>query len=735
MSETLLVISLQVLQSLNEDEKFDQFVENIDSKNTNQQITGVVEIVSGNYRFFASHRDTPNSRLAVIRPNEIFWNLTTRQKSALLERVRKVVTRSSSRPFQLPQSWRFYKESNKAMFFGLPPNIARSNPRWVVQYEPADTVVFWDLYSSDGPYVDISRIEIESTIAERTRGYWISDVLDKVSEYFKSTSRAVDQGVITLRPPSGSAYSHPQTFEDWMSPGALTPDQSNFVLSESDSIRLKGPAGTGKTLALVLKSIHESIKILSRNGGEYPRVLFATHNWATAEQVLDTIHALDPVGVVDFFTVAPLLQVIEEIRPLQAGISLLGADGEEDRQLQLLILRDAVDRFLKDEYLRFRDKCSESVRKGLEYQDSDGTQLARFLSDLLNEFAVVMGGEGIQDRPVDETRYIEIDRQKRWLDLNEADRKCVYRVYKNFLYALKSENRLTSDQFMLVSSQWFNSFEWGPLRQSRGYDMIFVDELHLFSSIERGILNHLSRDSGRYPRLYMSLDPNQSPTGRYGSYTTDRAFEDGQDVVELREVHRYTPEILELVQHINRTVPAEDFATVWSVDIQGTTSRRDSGPRPEIRDCKFGVDRTSVVAVAESQRMLSTNSSVALIVLDGDRLNEFLNVVEHGEISARFAVIRSRDDLGASIRVRRRIVIGTPETLAGLQFDAIVVSGFPESSIYSQIDSRRIEFLSRLYLAVTRASSQIKFILHSDDDGLPDVLSGATQRGLVQRVK
>jgi hypothetical protein len=56
-------------------------------------------------------------------------------------------------------------------------------------------------------------------------------------------------------------------------------------------IRLRGAAGTGKTLAMVLKAL--KTKYDADDAKETMRILFVTHSWAMAEYVDQQIQNLD----------------------------------------------------------------------------------------------------------------------------------------------------------------------------------------------------------------------------------------------------------------------------------------------------------------------------------------------------------------------------------------------------------------------------------------------------------
>jgi hypothetical protein len=317
------------------------------------------------------------------------------------------------------------------------------------------------------------------------------------------------------------------------------------------------------------------------------------------------------------------------------------------------------------------------------------------------------------------------------MDLSPGDRRAVYAMYRRFLTSTREAGSLTSDQFMTTSLNWLKDFEWGALRSQHGFDLVLVDELHLFNSQERGVLNYLGSDSRAYPRLLMSLDSLQSTTGRFGSPTNDAALDVEQDFVELREIHRFSPEILSFIKHINLCMPTEDFGEQWGLDLQGAVSHAPHGPRPTVLDAGASSDEVTVT-LRDASSAVQSHGRVAIAVIDDQHAERFLLAAEQmtPPKGAGVSTIRTRDDLGTLNYAGRGIVVGRVEDLAGLQFPAVVLAGLGDTSDIDLREDRRLVFMSRLYLGASRASERVSIITDAAANGVPSVIKDAVSGGV-----
>lgn len=731
--EKIEVLSLTAMRTILQDEE--DFHGLLTSEISHATTSGVVVQrllidSESSVRSWTTSSDTRNTRKVILRLGDTFQKLTTRQANRILERCYHFVELCAQPRVFLPHNWNsFQGPGDVFMFFAAQKGLVPTKPRWTAKRCNDNDVLFWDLYPADENRQVTDEI-IDLSAYSRICEAW-PQLIENTPRLLAGIAQDVDDQVI-LPVIHRSDVQRPRSFDEWMSDGQLAPDQKRFVLQDGQgSIRVKGPAGSGKTLALEVKAIREAIRL--KEATDDGRILFATHSNAMQQQVLEDLYAMDNMGVIDCISVAPLLEIIRELRPPRDGLKILGSDYEEGLEWQLTILDDCWNEFISNTWVRFENSTSTYIRELINSWELEDLTRKQFKRDLIGEFSVVMGGEGIQIGPGERDRYMGLKRSIQWLPLaTQADLQSVYEMYSVFLKRIRAENYVTTDQFMLGSLDWLRGFEWGTLRSSLGYDIMFVDELHLFSQIERTALNYLGRDPERYPRIYMSLDPRQSPTGRYGNFVEDKALVQDQDTVELREIFRYSPEILSLIQHIDRVVPTENFGDAWSVNLSMSQSRAESGATPTIVRKDFAVDAETTVAAQLAKNLQAVHDRVAIVLLDENVASEFLDFAERlAENLPNVFPIRDRDELNVATRSRRCLTVGLADHLAGLQFDAVIIAGIAESSAISRSENRKMQFASRLYLAVSRSSKVVQMILGRDHAEYPDLIKNALELGIL----
>ena len=696
----------------------------------------VMEVSSDDIRYWIAPDDTARSRKLVFRVTDVLEGLTRAQLRVVMDRALNFAERSSQRPFYIPHQWRAWTEGDRSAFCAASKGRIAGNPRWTAQIGLQDgDVLFWDMFAGDDrARHDLTAEEIDTGVYYAAVARW-PEAVGTATTAREASTTAEPTTAITLSIPSREGQYVPLAYTDWVAAdGQLTADQRTFVLRDpSYSVRLKGPAGSGKTLALELKAIREARRLL--DSGARGRVLFATHSWAMAEQIADDLHGLDDLGVLSYITVLPLLEVVKELRPPARGLEILGSDSEEGREYQQLCAEMVVSEFVDSDWITYQSTCSRDFQLAIE-SEASGNKDGRFIDDLVNEFSVVMGGEGIQDGPRDEMKYLALQRGPWAVRVDrEEDLRAIYAIYRRFLNQTRRAGQITSDQFMSTALHWFADPEWGALRAEGGFETIFVDELHLFNPQERGVLNYLGCDPSSYPRLFMSIDPLQSTSGRFGSSTVDRAIAGDQESVELHEIHRFSPQILSLVQHINNSLPTEDFGDQWGVDIRAAKSLAPDGPKPFLVSCGPLGDEVAVALSAATDGLVRC-PRVALAIVDHARAGEFFEAADRmADVRGRNIVtIRTRDDLASLAYSGRGIVVGRADDLAGLQFAEVVVAGLGDADQVERFEHRRFSFMSALYLAVSRASERVSIVVDESGCGTPTVLRQAVQKGIVTTV-
>lgn len=692
---------------------------------------------------FVVHRDDQIAdRRVVILAQPMIDGLA---KSAL-QRIHRVAL-ADKLPIRLPSAWAEYHVDNRIAFFAWPPKAGPSAVRWVAEIGPdgSSDVCFWQLTD---PASSISLHEYEPPY-----GTYRAIVAEWPLVLSQATGRfpAVDTGphgvqaAVDLDVATFGAVTKYRTYSSWLP--SLTAKQREFVEWSPDrAVKLRGPAGSGKTLALEIKALRELYR--AREEGRAVRILFATHSWAMAEQVDSALRSLDESGDISPVDILPLLELARiEQQPERHAGRLLGDDSLTGRREQLGRLSAVLERAVKGDWLAYRRQASP------EFQARVGAQVGSpewngLLWDLMLEFSSVLGAHGILPGINAERRYLSLQRTQWMMPLGtDAEKRFVLDIYSAYVTGLTNDGLLTSDQLVNDYLNSLETFAWNIRRREQGYDLIFVDELHLFGEQERLVLNYLTRSADEYPRMFMALDPRQSPAEAFAEFPvgTVSARESGQadldlgkvDSVELHAVYRFTPEILSLVQHIHLSYPALELGPDWQFDAAAIESRAPTGARPTILTHSDRKDELDSVA-GHVQALVSAaaaNERVAVILVDSIEASVYAERLTH-VAGLNVTLLQSRDDVDTLRYSRRSVVVGGAEHLAGLQLDHVVVAGVTNARTgTANLGYQRRRLLSLLYLAVSRASKTVEIHVNDEHGGIPDVLATALQSGIVLRGK
>jgi hypothetical protein len=661
----------------------------------------------------------------------------------MVQRIHRAALSVSRPPMRLPFEWSEFHEGNLVAFFATTRNQGAF--RWVAEIgtERAGDICFWDL-TNGGKQVLLQEFEANHTALRNVTREWDS-VFDELHAKFDRLPMPQDteavQVAVDLDTTTFGAVTQHRTISMWLE--HLTEPQRTFVDYHAAPVKLRGPAGSGKTLALELKALRELYA--ARDAGRDIRILFATHSWAVAEQVDAALRGMDERGDLSGLDVFPLIEIARSSLPSArsaSGYQLLGEDSLSGKREQLLRIDSIVDQLSRGDWLTYRSQVSSQLRSRVEAVRGHALRNA-LVWDLMNEFSGVLSAHGILPGINAERRYLAIQRTQWMMPLEtDADKRFALDVYSRYIQELKTSGLMTSDQLVNDYLNYLETFAWNLRRAKEGYDLLFVDELHLFNEQERLVLHYLTRSADEYPRMFMALDPRQSPSEVYAGFQSapGTARESGAadlDLgnvasVDLSTVHRFTPEILELVRHIHRSYPALELGVDWEVDIDSIDSSALPGTKPSLR-----VYRTRDEEVAEALKLArslaGSAGNVAVIVLDPLALDRFetATVMAPGE----FCTIRSRDDVDTLRYRRRSIVLGAAEYVGGLQFAQVVIAGFPESpSAVANLGHQRRRFLSLLYLAVSRARRRVDLLVNEESGGVPELLETAiTKSCVVQR--
>lgn len=519
------------------------------------------------------------------------------------------------------------------------------------------------------------------------------------------------------------------TYEDWVK--HLSHLQSAFLNKPAEkAIKLRGPAGTGKTLAMELKTI----KLLR----EHPdsRILFTCHSWAVACQVSDFISNLDyDAGKrIDAF---PLLALAESKVPTEGYDTLiLGDDSYSGKIEQIKLLNEIILRYRRSDWKLLQAKCSKSF---VEQFNSISDTNNNFTWDIMVEITCIIMANGFKPIPTDKEKYICLERRNWMLPLDTpSEKEVIFSIYKKLIEKLDSEGKMTSDQIINDYINILTMFSWYRARKNEGYDYIFVDEMQLFNAQEKAVLQYLTRDPQNYPVLIMALDPKQSVDEVYSEYgvtdvfkgmnpNTEKELGNPEDIC-LTEAYRYTKHILNFLKHIDSSYPTLDFGEDWNNKIKTISSKQEDGAKPKFYYCENKDDE--IKQAIKKARELSGSSRVAILALQDDL---FARLIEKVKDDHDFKIIDSSRVTHTLKHVRRNVFISKPSYVIGLQFEIIILIGC--YSIYNETapnqSGYKRRFLNDLYLGSSRAKNDLYLFSNKGSISIPDVIKTALENKLL----
>lgn len=537
------------------------------------------------------------------------------------------------------------------------------------------------------------------------------------------------------------------TTEEWYE-RRLTIPQRKFVDHPlTNSVRLVGPAGTGKTLALIIKCIKELKNSIE---AKRPiRALFLTNAYDTAQSVEELIETLEPelgfeLLASDFppLTVSTLYSLADlQMRYDLNGLTPVSIDGYEGKSFQADILNDVIEEYKSGNWIAYQSACSAPF---IQYFEAplDSMERRFFLWEVLNEFACVLDAEGVKSGSERRANYLT-EKRKPWMMVlsSKEEREVLLNLYDSFRQKLREMKAIGSDQMITDFLNHLDSFRWEATREEEGYDLIFVDELHLFNRQERMVFRNLMRSASSEPSVFMAYDAKQSPRDTFlklPSIETKQLdlWRDAKlghvEKIELVDVFRYTPQIAEALSRIDASFPGQNLDDDWP-QYTGVSQIED-GPLPTICNMPStnAVYRDVFPRARAKQRELGKSGRVAILCASNELFGKYL---QYSAFRDHFVSISSREDASATIKSTRKFIFSMPEYVAGLQFDTVYLIDANKNEVpdgaYAAAAQRK--FVSQLYLGASRAERVLEIYSSEEHGGISPVLTQAVLSGALQQ--
>lgn len=655
------------------------------------------------------------------------------------ERTLRVARNAISHSGAIPVSWRPY-HAGKLISFQSNSRLSGEDARIVVDTNALDDRHVYAFA------LDRERKSLEANTMDE-------DTLLCAAEQIANLHGAAEQprsdvtelnGALRLSSSLFDRETGQLSYNEWHD--RLTKEQRKFVDSDlTQSIRLVGPAGSGKTVALAVKSLRQ-LKDAQSSGREL-RALFLTHAMTTSTLVEDIVDSMDPSGQIRLHSQQESSLEITTIFSLAnrhmhydlEGLRPLSLDGTEGRDLQYELLDTIVREFVQSDWLAFKSACSLGFTKNIE-SATESPEYKIFIWELMNEFACVLDADGIRSMRERKKHYLD-DSRKPWMMLleNKEEKEVVLELYGRFRTELKEMKTLGVDQMIADYLNWLDSNRWEALREKIGYDIVFVDELHLFNRLERTVFRHLMRDINSMPVVVMAYDAKQSPRDTFlnanGASSNSEYWRDAKlgrtEKYELVDVFRYTPQIVSALACIDKCFPGQNLDDDWPA--YNGVSRIDDGPVPTLSKIHSTRDLFDKIfpRAKDLQRQLSRGKRVAVLCASNHLFSIYANA---GKYKDDFLLISSRDDLPRITSQSKRYILSTPEFVAGLQFDTVFLIEVNEDEVpdLSFRASAQRKFVSVLYLGASRAERVLELYATDEHGGPTQLLDLALQQKAIQ---
>ncbi len=633
---------------------------------------------------------------------------------AMYIRIARVLKSARNPPVHLPRSWMEYHYKNRLTFF-VGNDDDGAGHRWLAEIDGGARVVKFLGLSHPTSAVNLAKWDPPAVVDPMPEFRdWVSELASHGVEEQQDPSFSEQ---VDLRAIGSDAVVQGYSYDTWLL--KLKEEQQKVVNSElSSSIRVIGPAGSGKTLTLCMRAMR--IALDPDVTASRKKVLIVTHSWAMTERIDGILHSLGDGHVPESISVMPLLYILQNHAGSvgQVANSVLGEDSAEGQRIVL----DILGQILEDQAARpsaaLKAGMSSYLIKALEA--AHGTHIrTELLIDLYEEIIGVLSPQGILPNDSDKVAEYLIAQRDESLPpfTTKSDRQFCIGIFERLLRKLVDLGAITTDQLVLDCIRVFETFSWNVRRETDGYDFILIDELQLFDSQERLAISLLSRS--RPGMLFLSVeDPSQ---GMFSALNERGSALRPRDKVYLEETHRFRAGLFEFISFLYAQFPLN--AAPIHVALSEHRIRKPRLVQTNSTDelLSFCVEKAREVAKSkEKGRRLC-------VICVGPLEHQIFAAIRAADVSA-CVLLQSFDDVELLSYQRKAAVVSSWQFVGGTQFTDVVLvtAGIPRPNTAHA----KLRELTAIYLGSSRASSALEILC---DSRIPDVLQNAMKEKLITK--
>ena len=358
--------------------------------------SGLRREVVGSYVYLLSSRADERSRILVVKLGPDAISDTTKHPRQMFGRVLHVALHRFEDAVSLPVQWKQYRRDALLSIYALTAAKGEGQRLYFDLNPDQSENVF--CYAYLDPSSDFQDIQPDLSLFKSAGNKYIDALLQQTVAPPIQADGAGAFGIV-LTSPLGTMLTGNASLDEWYR-RRLTLQQRQFVDKDhSGPVRLKGAAGTGKTISMAVKCLLDVYKF--EDATKDARVAFVTHSSALAHDVLPSMfYGLDPSnrwGHLDHtkLWLGSIYELAQDfLQYEQKNLRPLSTDGREGREFQNLLIGDAIHACKTSSLFVHHTlaRCSPVFRE--LFHDMEGQE--RFITELANEFSSVVDAEFVR---------------------------------------------------------------------------------------------------------------------------------------------------------------------------------------------------------------------------------------------------------------------------------------------------------------------------------------------------
>lgn len=524
-------------------------------------------------------------------------------------------------------------------------------------------------------------------------------------------------------------------YEQQLEKLTLSQQKVVFDMQMDSPVRIEGPAGTGKTVSMILKAI-TMLKRAEESNIEY-HIIFLAHSKSTESAIKDYFSKLSN----GLWTEANNFQNIKITTLLDycasyAQVSfdqLVDRDAAESKQNQRFFISEALYKAKNEYFNTYKIMMSEATIDFFEREDPSKIEIM-----LQHEFSVQI--KGAADSNLDNYKKLKLLQNGIPMQ-TDFDKEYIFLIYKLYQESLEILNVYDTDDVSLEALARLNAPLWRRNRVIKGYDYIFVDEMHLFNLNEQQVFHYLTKDADQKSiPICFALDYSQAIGERVHAnenYIEQEIKDMNVSAQKYSTVFRNSPYITELCASITASgaMLFQNFINPYRNYQHGFTAKQESiCDIPEL--IMYPNDHLMLASIDSHVKSMINKykcqpCDIAIIVFD-EELIEKISIVEDYQINLLLDKTSSKDPLD-----RQKLIVTLPEYVNGLEFSGVILTGVDGARVptKSLLDISknflRYTALNQLYLCCSRAKFDVK-ILGNKLNGVSECLKHSLQNNTLK---